>query len=112
MTAVVKLRNYRNKHSLDASHRDWMYIGRGDKLYELERSPLANPFKRGGRKPGATLPAFKRYLWKQVQKGNQDVIGALREIKPTTALVCHCDQPGPCHGHVVIAAAEWVRENL
>lgn len=112
MTTVVNLSKYRSQHSLDASHRDWMYIGRGSKQFGLERSPLANPFKLGGRKRGATLPAYKRYLWKQIRQGNRDIIAALLQVKPTTALVCHCEQPGPCHGHVVMAAAQWVHENM
>jgi len=87
----------------------WLYIGRENKGAGMPASPLANPYKPsdfGGQK-GATLPHYRRWLWGQIQAGDEAVIESLKAIDDSTVLVCWC-APGPCHGEVVRAAAGWL----
>lgn len=88
----------------------WLYIGRKNAYDGLEQSPLANPFKVSdfGGKRGATLPHYRRWLWQRMQAEDEAVLKALRSINEKTILICWC-HPHPCHGHVVKAAAEWLR---
>jgi hypothetical protein len=77
----------------------------------LDASPLANPYRPrdfGGER-GATLPHYRRWLWRQIQAGNQEVLQALGAVTEESVLVCYC-APGPCHGEVVRGAAAWLRE--
>ena len=93
---------------------NWLYIGRANSQAGLPASPLANPFKPrrlwradyGGR--GGTLPHYRRWLWERIRAGDPVVLAALRAINDETVLVCWC-KPGPCHGDVVSAAADWLK---
>ena len=112
MRQVINFKQYGSAQALArAFGRGWLYIGRANDYAGLPGSPLANPFKAadfGGRR-GATLPHYRRWLWRRIQAGDTAVIEALKSIDETTALVCWC-KPGPCHGDVVQAAAAWLRE--
>lgn len=112
MCQIVNFNQHQSVEKLNREFGDrWTYIGRENGFAGLGRSPLANPFKVaefGGR--GQTLPHYKRWLWQQIQNGNEEVLEALRQINKDTVLVCWC-KPGPCHGDVVIKAAEWLRNN-
>jgi hypothetical protein len=108
---VVNFKQYGSVRALDRAFGPrWVYIGRANPRADLPQSPLANPFKVKdfGGKRGATLPHYRRWLWQQIQAGNESVLAALRSITPKTTLVCWC-KPGPCHGDVVAAAAAWVQ---
>jgi hypothetical protein len=108
---VANFKDYGSVQALDQAFGDrWVYIGRKNSHAGLPQSPLANPFKRSdfGGQHGATLPHYRRWLWQQMQAGNETVLKALRAIDDQTVLVCWC-HPQPCHGEVVKAAAEWLR---
>jgi hypothetical protein len=114
MCHVVNFKQYRSAAALNRAFGErWLYIGRANAHYRLPASPLANPDRRadyGGRR-GATLPHYRRWLWDQIQAGNEAVIDALRAIDEETILVCWC-KPGPCHGDVVRRAAAWLRRQV
>jgi hypothetical protein len=110
MCTVVNFKQYGSKATLDRAFGGrWLYIGRANGYAQLEASPLANPFKVRDYGRGATLPHYRRWLWEQIQAGNQDVLVALRSITPESVLVCYC-KPLPCHGDIVKAAAAWLRD--
>ena len=72
-----------------------VYIGRGSKW--------GNPFvigKDGDRK--AVVEKYKRLLW-----AKKDLLRQVPELEGKT-LMCFC-APDDCHGHVLIAAAKWLR---
>lgn len=108
---VANFKDYGSIQALDQAFGDrWVYIGRKNCHAGLPQSPLANPYKRqdfGGQR-GATLPHYRRWLWQQIQAGNEAVLKALRAIDNQTVLVCWC-HPHPCHVQVVRAAAAWLR---
>ena len=112
MCTVVNFREYDSVAALDRAFGDrWLYIGRANRAAQLPTSPLANPYRPrdfGGRR-GATLPHYRRWLWRQMQAGNRAVLQALAAVTEESVLVCYC-APGPCHGDVVRAAAAWLRE--
>ena len=73
-----------------------VYIGRGSKW--------GNPFvigKDGDRK--TVIAKYKQALWK-----NKQLLCEVAELEGKT-LMCFC-APNDCHGHVLIAAAKWLRE--
>ncbi len=110
MTQVINFKHHNSVQNLDELFPGrWQYIGRANSHAGFEKSALANPFKVkefGG--PGQTLPHYRKWLWQQIQDGNEEVLEALRQINKDTVLVCWC-KPGPCHGDVVIKAAEWLQ---
>jgi hypothetical protein len=109
MCTVVNFKQYGSKAALDRAFGDrWTYIGRANGYAQLDASPLANPFKVSGYGRGGTLPHYRRWMWEQIQAGNEEVLVALQSITDTTVLVCWCS-PLPCHGHIVKAAAAWLR---
>jgi hypothetical protein len=112
MCIVVNFKQYGSVAALDRTFGDrWLYIGRANPGARLAPSPLANPYhlRDFGGERGATLPHYRRWLWRQIQAGNQDVLQALVAVTDESVLVCYC-APGPCHGEVVRAAAAWLRE--
>ncbi len=112
MCTVVSFRQYGSVGALNRSFgNSWLYIGRANPGAQLEASPLANPYRPrdfGGER-GTTLSHYRRWLWQQIQAGNQEVLRALAAVNKETVLVCYC-APGPCHGDVVRVAAAWLRE--
>lgn len=115
MTIVVSVNQAGNCDGLDSKFGvgNWMYIGRGGREYGgrfLPRSPLANPFRVVNGQRGSAVESYRRWLWDRIQEGDPDVLNSLRKVNEMAAVVCHCPQPGPCHGHVVIRAAQWLAE--
>jgi hypothetical protein len=108
--SIINFKQYGSIQALNRAFGDqWVYIGRANSHAGLTQSPLANPFKvkdYGGR--GKTLPHYRRWLWERIQAGDEAILNALKAIDESTTLVCWC-KPGPCHGDVVKAAAEWVQ---
>lgn len=104
---ILNLRDWEVEELNHKFEGNWMYVGRGNKNKNQKRSPLANPFKRGNGKRGSTK--YKRWLWNKIKKNDKEVMKALRNINEDTRVVCSA--PYPCHGKVVLAAAEWVRKN-
>lgn len=94
----------------------WHFNGKGDRLPPRSRSiqrgksALANPH--------LDLVGYKRWLWAELQKDSK-ALAELQSIEPTAFLVCSCVRPdgkvledgrGGCHGHVVVKAWQWLRE--
>lgn len=104
----------------------WLYVGRAAiyKGRRLKASPLANPFRVSVNQPrGASVERYRVWLWAQLQRSRQSdefihsVLGHLMLIaegwitswrEPKMALFCWCEQPGPCHAHVIASAAKWL----
>ena len=115
MCKTANLKDFRSKHSLDASFKDWMYIGWGDNRKGLERSPLANPYSSKSHANAIlckckqeTIAKYRVWLWGKIQAGDQKVLAELLKVEKTTVLVCYC-HPEPCHGQIVHKAAKWVQ---
>lgn len=93
---------------LDARYGEqWVYIGRKVTLRDgttLEASPLGNPHRLNGRERGAVIQPYRCWLWAHLQVANSPQVTAIRELSTESVLICWCDQPDPCHGHVVAAA--------
>lgn len=110
MCTVANFKAYGCVQALNQAFGDrWVYIGRANSYAGLPQSPLANPFKArefGGR--SQTLPYYKCWSWQHIQADDKAVLDALEAIDDQTVLVCWC-VPGPCHGDVVKAAADWLR---
>ena len=79
-----------------------VYIGRGSKW--------GNPFKLGdGVSRDEVIQKYRRYLWEQIKAGvitKQDLI----ELDGKR-LGCFC-KPKSCHGDVIVAAVQWVKEEV
>lgn len=90
-----------------------IYIGRRNPYYNLNKSPLANPFKIG--RDGQGMEVIRKYrlwLWQQIKSENPAVLQELEMIKEESLkgdidLVCWC-HPAPCHGEVVKSCIEWL----
>jgi ribonuclease HI len=107
---VVNFKAYGSIARLDeAFGQRWRYIGRHNPAVGLAQSPLANPFVARVRGRGETLERYRTWLWQRIQAGDTAVLNALRAIDSETVLVCYC-HPAPCHGDVVLAAANWLRQ--
>lgn len=79
-----------------------VYIGRP--------SVLGNPFVIGRHGDRAQVIAqYRRWLWGKLEAKDPQVLAALRALKPEANLVCWC-APEPCHGDIVVRAAEWLRK--
>jgi hypothetical protein len=113
MTIVVSVNQAGGCDGLDKTYGagNWKYIGRGNARYGgrwMEKSPLANPYRVVNGQRGSAVEKYREWLWGKICEGDREVIDALVEVSQAGAVVCHCVQPGPCHGHVVVAAAEWL----
>jgi 6-pyruvoyl-tetrahydropterin synthase len=62
----------------------------------------------------AMLKNYAKWLYKQMQssdpKQSEPVWTALRQIHEGSVLLCHCELSKRCHGHVVIRAWQWARQ--
>jgi len=89
-----------------------VYIGRGNEV--RKRSVLSNPFwirnQNDEQERKESIEQYRAWLWKKLQspdpKESAPIWEALRSIRPTSVLLCHC-YPKNCHGWVVKAAWEW-----
>jgi len=85
---------------------DWLYIGRRSTKYNLTESILHNPFVG---KRYETIEKYRHHLWKMIKNKNEEVIQLLDNMGKGkySALVCYC-APLPCHGDIIIMAANWL----
>ena len=101
MTHIVNFKQYGSAAALTATFGNkWLYIGRANPHYPYRVRDFGN-------QSGATLPHYRRHLWRCIQAGDEAVLNALQAIDEETVLVCWCD--GACHGQVVRDAAAWLR---
>ena len=110
----------------NALHR--VYIGRGNKAYQLKPSPLANPFvigKHGTREQVVEL--YRQWIWEQVKEGMAGKSNsAWNELKylqssakkltkqwdfDSLELTCWCKDSELCHGDVIVNCLEWMDKN-
>lgn len=94
-----------------------LYIGRYNKNYNLQQSPLHNPYVVGSdlfdRK--TACKRYEQYLWAKVQQWletekHNTVTKALVDLankEEDVVLVCWC-KPLDCHGDVVVKAVNWL----
>lgn len=96
-----------------------IYIGRGRDPRTREPGEWGNLYShRPSRVPGVIVVAtideaiasHKRWLWNQIRSGRLP-LERLAELHLAT-LGCWCEQPGPCHGHTLKAAAAWALAQL
>lgn len=95
--------------------QDKIYIGRATRT--LERSPLANLYAVGFDGDRAqVIELYRRWLWHQINIGEQNPNGALKKLLAIARLVktgqpviltCWC-KTLPCHGDVIIRAIDWL----
>jgi hypothetical protein len=86
-----------------------IYIGRPSKWgnpYSHQKGTQAK-FKVDTRQQA--IEAYKTYLWKLISAGKISLV-QLAELDNKT-LGCWC-APKPCHGDVLLAAANWAKEQL
>lgn len=100
----------RVEYALKRDHN--VYIGPGRE--NLERSPLAPPWKmrllRDTPKERARLNReYKVWLWDKMQNDDPVIWKALRQIRESSVLNCHC-YPKLCHGAVVACAWMWAHK--
>jgi len=99
--------------------KDKIYIGRANK--NLSRSPLANQYAIGfDGDRDQIIELYRRWLWYQINIGEHNPNGALKELLAMARLVkagnpviltCYC-KPLACHGDVIKRAVDWlIREN-
>jgi hypothetical protein len=87
------------------------YIGRANA--GKAGSILQNPFHIG--KDGTreeVILMFKRYLWNCIKEKNAvyHELMRLAELEHDLEFACFC-KPHACHGDVIIAAIEWLKNN-
>lgn len=96
-----------------------IYIGRYNRAYKLEKSPLANLFtigKDGDR--NQVIELYRQWLWRQIQSWQStgklnpafetlEMIGNLVKKGELVILTCWC-HPLPCHGDVIIRCIKWL----
>ena len=99
--------------------QDKIYIGRGNRYYNLSPSPLNNPFPiNSQRNREQSIAEFRLDLWKSIKllrdKGvvNSQMQELIRIAKlerqlGKVNLVCWC-KPQLCHGDVIVAALNWL----
>lgn len=83
-----------------------VYIGRYNKYYNLNKSPLANPFTVGvhGNRDKVLL-LYKQWFEQQIKNPTSNVAKEIDRIKKMLEnndiqLVCWC-KPLDCHGYVI-----------
>ena len=96
---------------------NYLYCGWGNRRLGLYSSPLANPYTdKANARPGrihvasrdVAIEMYRRWLWQRICADDQEVLGELRKVTPTTALVCWC-APKRCHCEVISKAAAWLQ---
>lgn len=99
-----------------------LYVGRTSPAYGgLAGSPLANPYPATGT-PGATIPAYRAWLWARIKAGHAPTLAALRHVHNVGAVACWCPEHGytftdregrtrdACHGAQALKAAAWLAQ--
>jgi hypothetical protein len=116
--AVVNVKEYANSvkaHQVFGSN--FIYVGRGWYKRGFKPSPLSNPYTSNPyakkaikvAKRSEAIELYRKWLWRQIGEGNEEVLAELRKVKPETVLGCHC-KPWDCHADVVHRAAAWLRQ--
>lgn len=91
-----------------------IYCGR--KYGGYRQSPLANVPRKKGQQPGDTLPAYKSWLWGQMQDSNSPAMKELQRIRKIeegsltgrVILMCWCHDAQKCHCSVIYKAIRWL----
>ena len=103
----------------DEFSESYMYCGWGNRRLGLSSSPLANPYTnkpnaREGRIRVASrdeaVEMYRVWLWQRICKRDKAVLASLRQITPSTTLICWC-APKRCHCEIISRAAHWLRQS-
>lgn len=114
---AVNFTHYGSVDALNDAFGDrWIYVGRGNRRLGLKHSVVANRYSHKAHANAIqtdtrdkAVEMFRRWLWQEIQAGNEQVLQVLRDIDEDTVLVCWC-KPKACHTDVLIAAAKWLQE--
>lgn len=117
---IINFKEYRSKEALNEQFgQAWVYVGRGNPYYNLDHSPLANPYShKSGNKAIKVSSAreavdkYKKWLWAKMKARDPKVMGALNEIHAHSVLVCWCDADAPCHAKVIRDAVGYLKESI
>ena len=95
-----------------------IYIGRYNRVNQLENSALANPFtigKHGDR--NQVLQLYREWVWEQIKSWQstgtlnpaiENLLMICNRIKTSEViLTCWC-HPLPCHGDIIIRCIKWM----
>lgn len=80
----------------------------------MRGSPLGNKFKLTDKMDRmSSLILYRRWLWKQIQTGNEEVLKALfkivqLELQGKTVLLECCCKPKACHSDIIAACVKWL----
>jgi hypothetical protein len=99
--------------------KDKVYIGRANRSYHLNQSPLANPFvigRNGDR--DQIIQKYRVWLWHNLKSWQEsgevnDVVKELLMIRDRVTngenlfLSCWC-APLSCHGDIIIRCINWL----
>ena len=106
---IVNFKMYGSVAVLDENFEDRTYVGRENKHYELQESPLANPYRVGADGREKSIQQFRAYLWWKIQKHDQAIMNALKSLDEDSVLVCWC-APKPCHAEVIAKAWAYCKK--
>ena len=108
------------KYAMKANASRNVYIGSGEKARNIPRSPLAMPYElrqlnwKDDAERDEKIAQYKVYLWDILKNPNhpkhQLIWTKLRSLKEDSILLCYC-YPKNCHGHVIVKAWQWARDN-
>lgn len=89
---------------------EYVYIGRAVPENGLEASALGNPFTLEQYSREEAIKKYRRWLWDKIKAEDAPVLAALSALDEDSVLACWC-KPKACHGDVVLATWESLREN-
>jgi hypothetical protein len=96
---------------IDSLPPDAVYIGRPGQGITAEQAPWGNPFRADENTTREqAVEQYRERLWQQLRDGTL-TLEQLAALHGKT-LACWCPQPGPCHGHVLAAAAAYAHKQL
>lgn len=55
------------------------------------------------------VECYRKWLWRKIQAGDQEVLGALRLLDDASLLGCWC-APQACHCEILIKAWNWLKQ--
>lgn len=96
-----------------------VYIGRGRDPYTGEKGEWGNAYSHLPSKvpgviavasPEEAVDSHRDSIWRAL-KGGRLSLERLAALEGQT-LGCWCRQPGPCHGHTLVAASKWAAMQL
>ena len=100
---IISIKHHNVQRLNEKFGTKWLYIGRGRK--GMQRSPFSKP-------PWKKLVNYKRWLWGEMQNGNQAILGLLRFVNDDTVFVDDAALSGAQKAIIITNAKNWYQENL